>query len=208
MKKKIDILGRIDILVNNAGISIRGEIEEINADEVKKVFDVNVFEIINMIQEVIPEMRKRQYGKIINICSISGKFTQALNGGYCASKHAVEAINDALRLELNQYNVQSTVMEPGAMNTNFFYTLSKTSDKYMTDSHSVYKNLNESDIKYRKRQKRMDSKEAATRICEIIMKNKLKPRYTVAVSLIFSIALKFLPDSIIEFLSLRHSRNM
>lgn len=80
VKKTIYTFGRIDILVNNAGYSVRGALEEVNSDAVKKVFDVNVFGIINMIREIVPEMRKRRYGKIINIGSISGKFTQALNG--------------------------------------------------------------------------------------------------------------------------------
>ncbi|AQR89892.1 SDR family NAD(P)-dependent oxidoreductase [Clostridium saccharobutylicum] len=81
---------RIDILVNNAGYSIRGALEEINVESAKNMFDVNVFGIINMIQDVVPIMRKKGAGKIINIGSISGKFVRAINGAYCASKFAVE----------------------------------------------------------------------------------------------------------------------
>lgn len=193
---------KIDILVNNAGYSVRGALEDVAIDDVKMIFDVNVFGIINMIQEVIPEMRKLKSGKIINIGSISGKFTQAVNGNYCASKHAVEAINDALRLELKKYNVQSTVIEPGPMNTEFFQTLSKKSDRILENPDSAYVDLYEADLEYRKMQKRSGSKESAAKICRIIMSDKLKPRYKVSVPLTFRILLKF-SDSAKEFILLR-----
>jgi NADP-dependent 3-hydroxy acid dehydrogenase YdfG len=76
--------------------------------QAEQVFNVNVFGIIQMLQAVIPHMRKERSGKIINIGSVSGKFSQAINGGYCASKHAVEAISDALRL--HSFHIQSTVI--------------------------------------------------------------------------------------------------
>lgn len=113
---------KIDILVNNAGYSIRGALEEINIESAKSMFDVNVFGILNTIQAIVPEMRKRQSGKIINIGSISGKFAQPINGAYCASKYAVEALSDALRLELSSYHIQVTVIEPGPIQTHFFTT--------------------------------------------------------------------------------------
>ena len=195
--------GKIDILINNAGYSTRGAMEEVEIDKVRKMFDTNVFGIINMIQAVLPEMRKVNYGKIINVGSISGKFTQSLNGGYCASKHAVEAISDALRLEMKKYNIQSTVIEPGPIETNFFSTLSNTSDKLMKNLHSPYYDIYKKDIDYRKIQKRTDSKKAASRICNILIKDKLKPRYKVAVPFSFKLLIK-LPDSIKEFILLRH----
>ena len=195
--------GKIDVLINNAGYSIRGAVEEMEADNLRKLFDVNVFGIINMIQAVLPEMRKAKHGKIINIGSISGRFTQSVNGGYCASKHAVEAVSDALRLELNKFNVQSTVIEPGPMQTSFFDTLSKTSNNIMENSNSPYYDLYKNDMEYRKIQKRTDSKKAAQQICEIIMKDKLKARYKVAVPFAFKVLLK-LPDSVKEFILLHH----
>lgn len=194
---------KIDILVNNAGYSVRGAIEEVEIQEVRKIFDVNVFGIMNMVQAVLPKMRKEKYGKIVNIGSVSGKFTQAINGGYCASKHAVEAISDALRLELHQYNIQSTVIEPGPMQTNFFDTLSKTSDTLLEKRDSAYINLHQADLEYRKKQKRSDSNASASQMCKIMMNKKLKPRYKVAVPFAFRILLKF-PDSVKEFLLLRH----
>ena len=201
IKQIINTYGKIDILINNAGFSTRGAIEEIKLNDVKKIFDVNVFGIINMLQNVIPIMRKNKYGKIINIGSISGKFAQALNGNYCASKHAVEAISDAMRLELHDFNIMSTVIEPGAMNTNFFNTLANTSQDLMINSSSPYSKMYKNDINNRKIQKRMDTSLVADKIVKIISKKKLKPRYKVAVEC----KIKFLlhmPDSLKDFLLL------
>lgn len=195
--------GRIDILLNNAGYSIRGALEEVEVNDMHKMFDVNVFGIINMLQAVLPYMRQQGNGKIVNIGSISGKFSQSLNGGYCASKHAVEAINDALRLELHDFNIQSTVIEPGAMQTNFFHTLNLTSATLMENQLSPYRKLYLRDINYRKEQKRIDSIKAAEKICNIIEKEKFKPRYTVAVPFLFKILLVF-PDKLKEAILLRH----
>ena len=183
---------RIDVLVNNAGYSVRGVIEEVSIDDAEKIFQVNVFGIMRMIQAVAPIMRKNQFGKIINIGSISGRYTQAANGSYCAAKHAVEAISEAARLELAPYNVQVSVIEPGPMQTEFFNTLSKTSDYLMENINSPYHSLYEKDIKFRKSQKRMPSEIAAERICNIIMKNKIKARYIIAFPYIMRAGIKIL----------------
>lgn len=80
VKEVISKYQRVDILINNAGYSVRGALEEISLESLKSMFDVNVFGIVNVIQAVVATMRKNQYGKIINIGSISGKFTQPING--------------------------------------------------------------------------------------------------------------------------------
>ena len=189
---------KIDILVNNAGYSTRGALEEINIESAKSMFDVNVFGIINMIQVVVPEMRKKESGKIINIGSISGKFVQPINGTYCASKFAVEALSDALRLELHSYNIQATVIEPGPINTNFFSTMVDHSNDLMSNANSCYASFYESDAKYRNKQKTTDPKEVAKVIGNIFLKKKLNPRYKVAVPFIYSMITHF-PDSLREY---------
>lgn len=199
IKEVILQFNKIDILVNNAGYSIRGALEEINIDDAKSMFDVNVFGIINMIQAVIPEMRRNQAGKIINIGSISGKFVQTINGAYCASKFAVEALSDTLRLELNSYNIQSTVIEPGPIKTNFFKTLKDNSSSLMANPNSHYSSFYESDIKYRKKQKQADPKETAKIIGDIILKKRLDSRYKVSVPLLYRMIACF-PDSLREYL--------
>lgn len=199
IKKVILQFNKIDILVNNAGYSIRGALEEIKVDDAKSMFDVNIFGIMNMIQAVIPEMRKNEAGKIINIGSISGKFVQPINGAYCASKFAVEALNDTLRLELNGYNIQSTVIEPGPIKTNFFKTLDDNSSKLMDNPNSYYSSFYESDIKYRKKQKRTDCKKTAKIIGDIILKKRLNSRYKVSVPFLFKMVVCF-PDWLREYI--------
>lgn len=190
---------KIDILVNNAGYSIRGALEEVNAKSAQSMFDVNVFGIINMIQAVVPKMRERRSGKIINIGSISGKFAQPINGAYCASKYAVEALSDALRLELHNYNIQSTVMELGPTKTNFFKTMEYNSKDLMANSNSYYSSFYESDARYRDKQKLTDPKEAAKAIAEIILKKRIKSRYKIAVPFTYKMVANF-PDFLREYL--------
>lgn len=193
---------KIDILINNAGYSIRGALEEIDVDDAKNMFEVNVFGIMNMIQAVIPQMREKNSGKIINIGSISGKFAQSINGAYCASKFAVEALSDTLRLELNDYNIQSTVIEPGPIKTNFFKTLSDNSDSLMSNEKSFYSRFYKSDVKYRKNQKQASSKETAKVISNIVLKRKLNLRYKVSVPFLYKLITHF-PDWLREYLMKR-----
>jgi len=190
---------KIDILINNAGYSIRGALEEINVENAKSMFNVNVFGIINMIQAVVPEMRKKGSGKIINIGSISGKFVQPINGAYCASKYAVEALSDALRLELHNYNIQSTVIELGPTKTNFFKNMANNSEELMSNVNSYYSTFYQSDSRYRDKQKLTDSKEASEAIAEIILKKRIKSRYEVAVPFSYNMAVH-LPDSLREYI--------
>lgn len=198
MEEVIARFKKIDILVNNAGYSTRGALEEIDVRSAKNMFDVNVFGIINMIQAVVPEMRKKQFGKIINIGSISGKFVQPINGAYCASKYAVEAISDTLRLELHNYNIQATVIEPGPIRTNFFKTMVNNSNNLMTNQDSYYSTFYEADAKYRNDQNLTNPKEVVKTIVNIISKRMLKPRYKVAVPLAYNIAIHF-PDFVREY---------
>lgn len=190
---------KIDILVNNAGYSIRGALEEISVNSARRMFDVNVFGIINMVQAVVPVMRKNQCGKIINIGSISGKFVQPINGAYCASKFAVEALSDALRLELHNFNIQVTVIEPGPIRTNFFNTLANNSSDLMSNPDSCYSRFYESDDRYRNKQNPTDSKEASKAISDIIMKRRLNSRYKVAVPFSYNV-ITYLPDSLKEYI--------
>lgn len=111
---------RIDVLVNNAGYGSFSSIENISMDELKKQFDVNVFGYARMIKAVLPTMKKQKYGKIIQISSISGIISMPMTGWYSASKHAVEAMSDALRMEVNDFNIQVVKIQPGIIQTPFY----------------------------------------------------------------------------------------
>lgn len=87
--------GQIDILINNAGYSVRSAMEELSIDALQNMYQVNVFGLLRMTQAVLPLMREQGHGRIFNIGSISGRMVSMVNGGYCSSKYAVEAITDA-----------------------------------------------------------------------------------------------------------------
>ena len=109
--------GRIDVLVNNAGYGSFGAIEDVPIDEARRQFEVNVFGLARLTQLVLPHMRAQRSGTIINISSIGGRFTTLLGGWYHASKHAVEALSDALRMETTPFGIDVVVIEPGLIRT-------------------------------------------------------------------------------------------
>lgn len=110
--------GRIDILINNAGVGITGPIEETPDEEIQKAFDTNYFGPLKMIKAVLPTMRERRSGLIINITSIAGYMGLPYRGIYSASKGALELTTEAYRMELKDFNVQMTNVAPGDFATN------------------------------------------------------------------------------------------
>lgn len=115
-----DTIGEIDILVNNAGFGIFKEAHLATMDEIKGMFDVNVVGLMACTSMVLPKMRKRRFGHIINIASQAGKIATPKSSVYSASKHAVLGYTNSLRMELSDYNVQVTSVNPGPIATNFF----------------------------------------------------------------------------------------
>ena len=109
--------GRIDVLVNNAGYGSYGAIEDVPIDEARRQFEVNVFGLARLTQLVSPHMRTQGSGTIINISSIGGRMTTPLGGWYHATKYAVEALSDALRIELSPFGIDVVVVEPGGIRT-------------------------------------------------------------------------------------------
>ena len=111
--------GSIYGLVNNAGYSQSGAIESVELDSVRRQFDTNVFGLIRMCQLVLPGMRAAGAGRIVNISSMGGRLTFPGGGVYHATKHAVEAISDALRFEVRGFGVSVVCIEPGLIRTEF-----------------------------------------------------------------------------------------
>lgn len=115
----IESKGTVDLLINNAGFGLYSTIEDANIEAVQYQFDVNLFGIIRLTQKVLPYMRKKQSGRIINISSVVGQISMPIIGYYAASKHAVEAFSDALRMEVQQFGIDVVIVEPGAIKTGF-----------------------------------------------------------------------------------------
>lgn len=117
VKAIIDKEGRIDILINNAGYGSYGSIEEVPIDEAKRQLEVNVFGAMRLVQLVLPYMRKQHFGRIINTSSIGGRITTYFGGWYHASKYAIEALSNALRMELQEFGIDVVLIEPGGIKT-------------------------------------------------------------------------------------------
>jgi short-subunit dehydrogenase len=109
--------GRIDVLVNNAGYGSYGSVEDVPMDEARAQIEVNVFGLARLTQLVLPHMRAQRSGTIINISSMGGKLVTPLGAWYHASKYAVEALSDALRMETAQFGINVVVIEPGSIRT-------------------------------------------------------------------------------------------
>jgi NAD(P)-dependent dehydrogenase (short-subunit alcohol dehydrogenase family) len=204
--KVLERFGRIDVLVNNAGYATRGVIEEMPIETMRREFDVNVFGIVRMVQTVAPIMRAQKSGKIINIGSISGQFSQPVNGAYCASKFAVEALTESLRYELGGWNIQVAVIEPGPIDTNFVKTSTENSDDITGNPESPYAGLYASDREFRRKQNWSDRGKAVEKITSIVSASKLKIRYKVAVPYGSKLVAR-VPDGVREYMMKSVYRN-
>ena len=109
--------GGVFALVNNGGIGLRGCLEDVTADEVRRVFEVNVFGTIAMTQAVLPYMRAAGRGRIVTISSVGGRISSFGVGVYCASKFAQEGLGESLTLELAPFGIQHILIEPGIIKT-------------------------------------------------------------------------------------------
>src|SRR3990170_1347217 len=109
--------GRIDVVVNNAGIGIEGAVEDFDDDEVLAVFETNLFGVIRVTRAVLPHMRSQGGGTIVTVGSLNGKVASPFSGIYSASKHAVEALSDALHYELQPFGIRVVLIEPGGFET-------------------------------------------------------------------------------------------
>jgi NAD(P)-dependent dehydrogenase (short-subunit alcohol dehydrogenase family) len=111
--------GAVGVLINNAGYSQSGAIETVPLEAVRRQFETNVFGLVRLTQLVLPKMRAQRWGKIVNIGSMGGRLSFPGGGHYHATKHAVEAISDAMRFELRGFGIDVILLEPGLITTEF-----------------------------------------------------------------------------------------
>ncbi|WP_077324874.1 oxidoreductase [Virgibacillus siamensis] len=140
MSEVINLYGRIDVLINNAGYAAGGYTEEVSLKAWRQQFETNFFGLVAVTKEVLPHMRKRLKGTIINLSSISGRMALPGLGPYSASKHAVEGFSESLRLEMLPYGVHVVLIEPGSYQTDIW---AKGMGDFTADPSSPYKDKNE-----------------------------------------------------------------
>jgi NAD(P)-dependent dehydrogenase (short-subunit alcohol dehydrogenase family) len=129
--------GRIDILVNNAGYGLNGAFEDLAMDEIKAQYETNFFGLIRVTQAVLPTMRRRKSGTIVNISSGAGLFGIPSGSAYVSTKFAVEGLSESISYELEPFGIKVVIVEPGVIRTNFVTVIAKKSQ----DPNSPYSQM-------------------------------------------------------------------
>ena len=136
-------IGPIDVLINNAGYGHEGILEEASLDDLRRQFDVNVFGVVAVIQAVLPYMRKRRAGRILNITSMGGIITMPGISFYHGSKFALEGISESLAKEVRSLGIYVTAVEPGGFRTDWAGRSMVRSDRHIADYDTVFDPLRE-----------------------------------------------------------------
>jgi len=128
--------GAIDVLVNNAGVGYMAVVEELKMEDFKQQFETNLFGVLRVTQAILPGMRQRRSGRIVMLSSVAGLVSPPTYGAYSSSKHALEGLSNALRLELYPFNIAVVLIEPGYIVTNFQQTAKDLAERYVASAKS------------------------------------------------------------------------
>lgn len=194
--------GGVEILINNAGYSQSGAVEEVTLEQWQRQFDTNVFGAVRMCQLVLPGMRARKSGRIVNISSMGGTFTFPGGGAYHASKYALEAFSDALRFEVQGFGVKVIVIQPGLIRSGFAEAVGHNlatvpGSPYAGFSAAVGKATEEVYVKGPLAKLAGDPEDVAAVIEKALRAKSPKARYTVSASATFLMTQRWLmPDSV------------
>ena len=196
--------GKLDILINNAGMGITGPIEETPTEEMRNVFNTNLFGAIDVMKAVLPQMRKQKSGLIVNVTSIAGYMGLPFRGIYSATKGALEIVTEAIRMEVKSFGIKVTNVAPGDFATNIAsgrYHTPVFEDSPYKENYQNNLNLMDSHV-----DSGSDPIEMAKEIYKIINTSNPKVHYKVGDFLQkFSIVLKkVLPDTIYEKMLMNH----
>ncbi len=113
----VEKYGRVDVMINNAGMMQLSPLEALKLDEWDNMIDINIKGVLYGIAAALPHMKKQKAGHIINVSSVAGHTVMPLGAVYCATKHAVRALSEGLRMEVKPYNLRTTIISPGAIDT-------------------------------------------------------------------------------------------
>jgi NADP-dependent 3-hydroxy acid dehydrogenase YdfG len=197
--------GRIDVLVNNAGHSVRAVVEEVDEALARAMFDVNVWGLLRVTKAVLPHMRANCTGRVIHVGSVMGKFTFPVNGAYAASKHAVEAIADAMRVELKGFGIPVVVIEPGTIDTNFLATSESRGVAFSSNADSPYAPIYAQFRRMASTRKGANAERVSSVIQHAIEARRPRARYLAAVSPLYRLML-LLGDRVRDLLEQRAFR--
>ena len=198
----LEKFGRIDGLVNNAGYGTRGPVEIVPVDAIRKNFETNLFSLIALTQLVLPHMRERGDGCVVNIGSVAGKIARPMSSIYDSTKHALEAITDGLRGELKPFGVRVTLIRPGFIVTEFIDAASLASDQYTDNAGPYTPFMAGFRVGYQKLQLVAGVPEDIARLVErALTADNPAPRYSGPFHAKIFLLLKWLlPDRVLEFI--------
>lgn len=186
-----------DVLVNCAGYYELGALEDMDSETVESHFNTNVFGALNMIRHAAPVLRENQ-GRVVNISSVAGRVSMPFYGTYCATKHSIEAISDALRFEFQPQNIDVVIVEPGPINTGFNKRAREKLEKYMPDS--FYSDRYGKVLEQNGRAK-VGAEKAAKTVVKSIETSNPRPRYTVTwEAWLLPKLRRFLPSRIFDYI--------
>ncbi|HAG93955.1 MAG: short-chain dehydrogenase/reductase [Pseudomonadales bacterium] len=138
VQSTLDEFGYIDVVVNNAGYALMGAFETLDREQILRQFDTNVFGLMEVCRAVLPHFRSRNHGTLINVASMVGRFPLPLYSVYNASKFAVEGFTETLIYELENFNINVKLIEPGATNTHFFGRSSERQNRTGVKAYERY----------------------------------------------------------------------
>ncbi len=200
--------GTVEALVNSAGIAVVAAMEEITQRDLHLQFETNVFGTVRVIQRVLPEMRERRRGRIVNMSSVGGVVANPLFGPYSGSKFAIEAVSDALRLELRPFGIHVVVIQPGYIPSGMESASAGLSSHYTHGAAgSPYAQLYRNFLKFWKRSTanpRYGPEHCALVILRALRDTPPKPRYTVTRDArITRVVRRLLTDSMLDRMLIR-----
>ncbi len=201
-----------DVLINSAGYGVFGSVEDTPIEEVKKQFGVNFFALCEVVQFCLPLLKNKPYSKIFNLSSIAGRVSMLFLGHYSASKHALEAYSDALRLELKPFNIQVCLIEPGPVKSNWEKTAFSV-ENFESENGLYALEVNAAKTFYAGvYQKALSAKAVAQKIVFLSMSQKIKARYLIGLKTQLLLALyRILPsswyDSLFRLIVLKRKRD-
>lgn len=198
----------IGVLINNAGYALCATMEDVTLEDLRAQFETNFFGVVRVTQSVLPHMRSRHRGRIINMSSIAGKYSWPLFGPYSASKFALEGMSDALRIEARLYGIQVVLIEPGYIPTNMSNVSQELGAQYQKAAIEgpyarLYARFREN-WKNTMREPKYTPEDCARVIQRAIETPRPKPRYTVTQrAALLSFAKRVVPDSYFDKRTLR-----
>ena len=194
--------GGIDALVNNAGYGLRGCLEDLTIEEVRSQFETNVYAVLRMSQAVLPQMRQRGSGTIVNVGSVAGQIASPGGGAYSASKFALRALSNVMRMEVATFGVRVVLIEPGLFRTNFLrnqvvgHRSLDPSSPYYRHTERIQRNQ-DGNMRWGGNPIRV-----ARTIARVLGASHPGARYTVGLeSLLGAMAARLVPDVVLQYLT-------